>query len=74
MKKNNIHVLYIEDKWVMKEENNDKESISFDTKDEAIEYSKKKAKDNKVELIIHNIDNKISNRNSYGNYPYPPKG
>ena len=74
MKKNNIHVLYIEDKWVMKEENNDKESISFDTKDEAIEYSKKKAKDNKVELIIHNIDNKISNRNSYGNDPYPPKG
>lgn len=74
MKKNNIHVLYIENKWVMKEENNDNKSISFDTKDEAIEYSKKKAKDNKVELIIHNIDNKISNRNSYGNDPYPPKG
>ena len=74
MKKNNIHVLYIENKWVMKEENNDNKSISFDTKDKAIEYSKKKAKDNKVELIIHNIDNKISNRNSYGNDPYPPKG
>lgn len=72
--KKNIHVLYKDEKWISKEENFDNILKSFDTKDEAIEYSRNKAKKNKVELIIHNINNKISNRDSYGNDFYPPKG
>ena len=72
--KKNIHVLYKDEKWISKEENSENNLNSFDTKDEAIEYSRKIAKKNKVELIIHNINNKISNRDSYGNDSYPPKG
>ena len=72
--KKNIHVLYKDEKWISKEENSENSLNSFDTKDEAIEYSRKIAKKNKVELIIHNINNKISNRDSYGNDSYPPKG
>ena len=72
--KKNIHVLYKDEKWISKEENSDNILKSFDTKDEAIEYSRKIAIKNKVELIIHNINNKISNRDSYGNDSYPPNG
>ena len=72
--KKNIHVLYKDEKWISKEENSENNLNSFDTKDQAIEYSRKIAKKNKVELIIHNINNKISNRDSYGNDSYPPKG
>ena len=72
--KKNIHVFYKNEKWISKEENSENNLNSFDTKDEAIEYSRKIAKKNKAELIIHNINNKISNRDSYGNDSYPPKG
>lgn len=32
------------------------------------------AKNDGVEHLIHNKDGTISERNSYGNDPYPPKG
>ena len=72
--KKNIHVLYRDEKWISKEENSKDFLKTFDTKENAIEYSRKKAKENKVELIIHNINNKISNKDSFGNDSYPPKG
>ncbi|NTU74289.1 DUF2188 domain-containing protein [Candidatus Roizmanbacteria bacterium] len=31
------------------------------------------AKTQKTELVIHNQDGKISNKNSFGNDPCPPK-
>lgn len=71
--KKNIHVICDKNGWKMMKENTDEEKY-FDTKEEALEYSKQLAKKDKVELIIHNKDGIISNKNSYGNDDYPPKG
>lgn len=70
--KNNIHVIFKNKKWIIKEENNES-TKSFKTKDKAIENAKELAKENKVELIIHNKNNIISNKNSFGNDTNPPK-
>ena len=71
--KNNIHVLYKDNEWYIKIENNDEIIKTFNTKDEAIIYGEKLAKKDKLELVIHNKNNIISNKNSYGNDSNPPK-
>lgn len=43
------------------------------TKETALEKGRNIAKKNKSEHVIHNKDGKISNSNSYGNDPNPPK-
>ena len=71
--KNNIHVLYKDNEWYIKIENKENIIKTFNTKDEAIDYGKTLAQKNKVELVIHNKNNIISNKNSYGNDTNPPK-
>jgi len=44
------------------------------TKENAVERGRQIAKQDQTEHIIHNKDGKISQRNSYGNDPYPPRG
>jgi hypothetical protein len=51
------------------EENNKKPLKEFSTKKETIIEGTKLAKQRKVELVIHNKDNKISDKESYGNDP-----
>ena len=71
--KNNVHILYKDNEWYIKVENNEGIVETFNTKDDAINYGKKLAKKEKVELVIHNKNNIISNKNSYGNDSNPPK-
>jgi len=59
--------------WDSKRENAERASKHFETKKEAMDWSKKKAKQEKSELIPHGKDGKIQNPNSYGNDPNPPK-
>lgn len=70
--KNNIHVIKDKNGWSMAKENEEYKKY-FNTKEEALTYSKNEAIKNKVELIIHNENGIISNKNSYGNDPHPPK-
>ena len=49
-------------------------SAHEETKSEAIERAREICKKEKAELFIHNKDGQISQRNSYGNDPFPPKG
>jgi len=70
--KNNIKVIKDKNGWKMKKENTDEEKY-FNTKEETIDYAKSIAKNDEVELIIHNENGIISNKNSYGNDPHPPK-
>lgn len=72
--KNNIHVIFKDEEWKIKEENNEVYIKNFSTKEDAINYAKDLAQKNKVELIIHNKNNIISEKDSYGNDSYPPKG
>lgn len=45
-----------------------------DTKVDAVGAGRTAAKQLHTEHVIHNTDGKISERNSYGNDPCPPKG
>lgn len=59
--------------WDAKRPNADRASKHFDTKKEAMEWSRDLAKREGLELIPHGTDGKIHNPNSYGNDPCPPK-
>jgi hypothetical protein len=59
--------------WDVKRNNAERASGHFDTKKEAVEYGIKVSQNQQTELVIHNLDGRISNSNSFGNDPNPPK-
>jgi hypothetical protein len=59
--------------WDSKKNNAERASKHFDTKSDAMEWSREKAKQEGAELIPHGKDGKIQNPSSYGNDPNPPK-
>ena len=68
------HVVPNSDKggWDSKRENAERSSKHFETKKEAMDWSREKSKQEKSELISHGKDGKIQNPNSHGNDPVPP--
>jgi len=48
--------------------------VKTDGKSNAEKFAKKKAKRDRVELFVHNRENKIRKRNSYGYDPESSKG
>ena len=59
--------------WNVKGEGNTKATKHFDTKKQAIDYARKISNNQKSELVIHNKDGRISQKDSHGHDPYPPK-
>jgi hypothetical protein len=59
--------------WETKVEKQPKPLASSHTKDAAMEKSVKEAKLREVEHVIHNKGGKISDKDSYGKDPNPPK-
>ncbi|WP_313101555.1 DUF2188 domain-containing protein [Epilithonimonas sp.] len=59
--------------WDSKKNNAQRASKHFDTKGEAMQWSREKAKQEKSELIPHKKDGTIQNPNSYGKDPNPPR-
>jgi hypothetical protein len=59
--------------WDSKRENAERASKHFEKKEEALQWSKEKSKQEGSELIPHRKDGSIQNPNSYGNDPNPPK-
>ncbi len=73
-KRKEIHVTKREDgRWQAKKPENERASFVADTKKEVMEKARDMAKTEKRELIPHKEDGKISNPNSYGSDPKPPK-
>lgn len=72
MKNKNVHVVPAKG-WGVKKEGNKRNTFIALTKSQAIEFGRKIAKIEKSELIIHNRDGKISDKDSFGNDPFPPK-
>jgi len=69
-----IHVTQRPDgTWQGKKPGADRASVVAPTKKEAMEKSREIAKNQGLELIPHKQDGKISNPNSYGKDPNPPK-
>ncbi|MEO8629680.1 MAG: DUF2188 domain-containing protein [Betaproteobacteria bacterium] len=72
-KKSDIHVVPHDKGWAVQREGATRPSSLHDTKADAIAKAKPVAKREQLELVIHTKDGKISNPNSYGNDPNPPK-
>lgn len=60
--------------WNVKGAGNSKATINVPTQKEAIKIATGIAKNQKSEVVIHNREGRIREKNSYGNDPYPPKG
>lgn len=69
-----IHVVSNPDRggWDAKRPHADRAAKHFETKKEAMQWSRDLAKKEGLELIPHGTDGKIQNPNSYGNDPCPP--
>jgi len=76
MTKKNVHVVKSKsgDEWSVKTENSQKAYRNVSTQQEAIEIGKNVAKNNISELLIHGVNGKIREKNSYGNDNNPPIG
>ncbi len=74
MDKSNIHTVAREDGWANVREGASRASSVHPTKAKAVEAGREAARHDRVEHVIHNKDGKISERNSYGGDPHPPKG
>ncbi|GFO59096.1 hypothetical protein GMST_14210 [Geomonas silvestris] len=59
--------------WDVKRNGADRASVHVDTKQEAIDRGRVISQNQGTELVIHNRDGKISNSDSHGNDPCPPR-
>jgi hypothetical protein len=74
MTKRNIHTTYNKNRgmWETKLEKQNRPLASSRTKATAQQKSIKEAKKREVEHVIHNMNGKISDKDSYGPDLYPP--
>ncbi len=70
----NVHVVKNADNWSVKTEGSQKAYRTVSTQKEAIQIGKNVASNNSSELLIHGVNGKIREKNSYGNDKFPPKG
>lgn len=59
--------------WNVLGAGNSKPTKILPTKQEAINYGRNIAKNQGSELIIHGLNGRIQDKDSYGNDTYPPK-
>lgn len=70
----NIHVTHRNDgSWAVIGERDNRASGLYGTQRDAIESGRDLARNNKSELFIHDRENKIRDRDSYGRDPFPPR-
>lgn len=67
--KKNQHVVPANGKWAVKGEKNQKNTAITNTQKQAIEIARTIAINNKSEVVIHGVDGKIMDKDSYGNDP-----
>lgn len=59
--------------WDVKRDHAVRSSGHWDTKQEAVDAGREISRNQHTELTIHNMDGKISNPDSHGNDPCPPR-
>lgn len=70
----NQHVVPHKDGWAVKGAGNQKATKITKTQKEATDIARNIAKNQQSELVIHNKQGQIRQKNSLGNDPHPPKG
>lgn len=71
--KKDIHVVHRDDHWAVVREGQQRAISRHETKVDATQSGREVARKDKVELTIHNKDSRISDSDSYGRDPHPPK-
>jgi hypothetical protein len=64
-----VHTVHRDGRWVNEVGGGERASSTHDTENEAVKAGRELARNRKTEHVIHNVDGKISERNSYGNDP-----
>jgi len=59
--------------WDVKRNGANRASRHFDTKQEAVDRGRQISRNQESELIIHNLNGRISQSDSHGNDPCPPR-
>ena len=70
----NQHVVPHKDGWAVKTEGASRPSSVHQKQSDAISQARENAQHHQSELLVHNREGQIRERNSYGNDPHPPKG
>jgi len=71
----NIHVTHRKGgEWAVIGEGDSRASGLYDAQAQAVNVAREIARNNQSELVIHDRDNKIRDKDSHGHDPYPPKG
>ena len=60
--------------WDIKKGGGERSIRHHDKKSDAVKDARQISKNQNSELVIHNKDGKIADKDSHGNDPYPPKG
>lgn len=75
MSRKSHHVTpYGNDQWQVKKGGADRASGVYPTKSEAVAEGRKISQNQNSELVIHNRDGHISQSDSHGKDPFPPRG
>lgn len=69
----NQHVVRRGNEWAVRGEKNTKDTSVHSTQQAAINAAREIAMNKKAEVVIHGLDGKIRDKDSYGSDPYPPK-
>ena len=69
-----IHVTLKNGSWVVKQPENQRASKICNTQAEAREVARGIAKNQGLEMIVHGVDGKIREKNTYRKDPFPPRG
>jgi len=59
--------------WTVKKSGSDRASKHFRTKEDAESWGRTQSIKERSELVIHRRDGTISEKNSYGGDPHPPR-
>lgn len=60
--------------WNIKKGGAERSSGHFDRKADAVDRAREISQNQGTELVIHNKDGQIAQKDSHGGDPYPPKG
>lgn len=70
----NQHVVPSNGNWAVKGEGNSRATRVFATKQPAVDFARNISRNQGSELVIHNRDGKIAQKDSHGKDSFPPKG
>lgn len=69
-----VHVVPRGNDWAVKTEGTHRAHRVFERKADAVQIAHDQAKRNHVELVIHNRNGEIAQKNSFGSDSFPPRG